>query len=140
MHSELLPFIDWNFHPRQIIGPEEHIITAGDPTDMLFLLEDGVALAQNPSPLRCNQNSTDSKQAVRGGDVFYNAGSLLSLLEMLSLDTYRHDVLTRKECRVIGINRHEIKEMWDRDNRLAWPLSCSIAATITQRRQSQFLM
>ena len=140
MHAELLPFIDWNHHPRQIIGPEERIISAGDPTDMLFLLEDGVALAQNASTLRAYQNSTDSKQAVSGGDVIYNAGALLSLLEMLSLDTYRYDVLTRKECRVIGINRHEIKAMWDRDNQLAWPLSCSIAATITQRRQSQFLM
>jgi hypothetical protein len=65
---------------------------------------------------------------------------LLSLLEMLSLDAYRHDVLAREECRVIGINRQEIKAMWDRDNRLAWPLSCSIAATITQRRQTRFLM
>jgi hypothetical protein len=59
---------------------------------------------------------------------------------MLSLDAYRHDVLAHEECRVIGINRHEIKAMWDRDNRMAWPLSCSIAATITQRRQTRFLM
>jgi len=59
---------------------------------------------------------------------------------MLSLDAYRHDVIALEECRVIGINRAEIKTMWNRDNKLAWPLSCSIAATITQRRQTRFLI
>ena len=136
MQADLLPFIDWSHHPRQIIAPEDLIITAGDPTDMLFLLEEGEALAPNAAP-RGQHHPADAASA---GDIAYAAGALLSLLEMLSLDAYRHDVLAREECRVIGINRHEIKAMWDRDNRLAWPLSCSIAATITQRRQTRFLM
>jgi CRP-like cAMP-binding protein len=136
MQADLLPFIDWSHHPRQIIAPEDRIITAGDPTDMLFLLEEGEALAPNAA-LRGQHHPADAAGA---GDIAYAAGALLSLLEMLSLDAYRHDVLAREECRVIGINRQEIKAMWDRDNRLAWPLSCSIAATITQRRQTRFLM
>ena len=136
MQADLLPFIDWSHHPRQIIAPEDRIITAGDPTDMLFLLEEGEALAPNAAP-RGQHHPADTAGA---GDIAYAAGALLSLLEMLSLDAYRHDVLAREECRVIGINRQEIKAMWDRDNRLAWPLSCSIAATITQRRQTRFLM
>ena len=136
MQADLLPFIDWSHHPRQIIAPEDRIITAGDPTAMLFLLEEGAALAPNAA-LRGQHHPADAAGA---GDIAYAAGALLSLLEMLSLDAYRHDVLAREECRVIGINRQEIKAMWDRDNRLAWPLSCSIAATITQRRQTRFLM
>jgi CRP-like cAMP-binding protein len=136
MQADLLPFIDWSHHPRQIIAPEDRIITSGDPTDMLFLLEEGEALAPNAA-LRGQHHPADAAGA---GDIAYAAGALLSLLEMLSLDAYRHDVLAREECRVIGINRQEIKAMWDRDNRLAWPLSCSIAATITQRRQTRFLM
>ena len=136
MQADLLPFIDWSHHPRQIIAPEDRIITAGDPTDMLFLLKEGEALAPNAAP-RGQHYPADAAGA---GDIAYAAGALLSLLEMLSLDAYRHDVLAREECRVIGINRQEIKAMWDRDNRLAWPLSCSIAATITQRRQTRFLM
>jgi CRP-like cAMP-binding protein len=136
MQADLLPFIDWSHHPRQIIAPEDRIITAGDPTDMLFLLEEGEALAPNAA-LRGQHHPADAAGA---GDIAYAAGALLSLLEMLSLDAYRHDVLAREECRVIGINRQEIRAMWDRDNRLAWPLSCSIAATITQRRQTRFLM
>ena len=139
MQADLLPFIDWSHHPRQIIAPRERIITAGDSTDMLFLLEDGVALAQDAA-LCGHQQCADPAKGASGGDITYAAGALLSLLEMLSLDAYRHDVLAHEECRVIGINRHEIKAMWDRDNRMAWPLSCSIAATITQRRQTRFLM
>ena len=139
MQANLLPFIDWSHHPRQIIAPRERIITAGEPTDMLFLLEDGVALA--PDATLCGHpHRADPVKGACGGDITYAAGALLSLLEMLSLEAYRHDVLAHEECRVIGINRHEIKAMWDRDNRMAWPLSCSIAATITQRRRTRFLM
>ena len=139
MQADLLPFIDWSHHPRQIIAPRERIITAGDPTDMLFLLEDGVALAPDAA-LHDHLHRADPAKGASGGDITYAAGALLSMLEMLSLDAYRHDVMAHQECRVIGINRHEIKAMWDRDNRMAWPLSCSIAATITQRRQTRFLM
>ena len=139
MQSDLLPFIDWNYHPRQVIPPRERIITAGDPTEMLFLLESGVALAPNAG-VRGHKYSPDSVKKANRNDITYAAGALLSLLEMLALDAYRHDVMAHQECRVIGINRHEIKAMWDRDNRMAWPLSCSIAATITQRRQTRFLI
>ena len=139
MQADLLPFIDWSHHPRQIIAPRRRVITAGDPTDMLFLLEDGVALA--PGAALCgHQHRAGPVKGASDGDITYAAGALLSLLEMLSLDAYLHDVSALDECRVIGINRDEIKAMWDRDNRMAWPLSCSIAATITQRRQTRFLM
>ncbi len=139
MQADLLPFIDWKHHPRQVIAPRERIITAGDPTEMLFLLESGVALASDAAG-RGHKHPTDLAKKASGSDITYVAGALLSLLELLSLDTYRHDVLAYEECRIIGINRHEIKAMWNRDNRLAWPLSCSIAAAITQRRQTRFLM
>ena len=139
MQSDLLPFIDWNYHPRQVIPPRERIITAGDPTEMLFLLESGVALAPNAA-VRGHKHSPDLVKKANMNDITYAAGALLSLLEMLALDAYRHDVLAHEECRVIGIDRHEIKAMWNRENRMAWPLSCSIAAAITQRRQTRFLL
>tara|TARA_B100001057_G_scaffold434546_1_gene464256 strand:- start:402 stop:821 length:420 start_codon:yes stop_codon:yes gene_type:complete len=139
MQADLLPFIDWSHHPRQIIASQERIITADDPTDMLFLLEKGVALAPNAALLNQPQH-TDKTKIVGNNDVTYRAGALLSLLEMLSLNVYRHDVIAHEECHVIGINRFEIKTMWDRDSHLAWPLSCSVAATITQRRQTRFLI
>ena len=139
MQADLLPFIDWNHHPRQIISPQERIITAGDPTDVLFLLEHGVALAPNAA-LDNQTRPNDTAKVSTENDMIYRTGALISLLEMLSLNVYRHDVLAYEKCRVIGINRHEIKAMWDRDDRLAWPLSRSIAATITQRRQIRFLM
>ena len=139
MQSDLLPFIDWKYHPRHVIPPRERIITAGDPTEMLFLLESGVALAPNAS-VTGHKHSPDSVKKANRNDITYAAGALLSLLEMLALDAYRHDVLANEECRVIGIDRHEIKAMWNRENRMAWPLSCSIAAAITQRRQTRFLL
>ena len=139
MHSDLLPFIDWKYHPRQVIPPRERIITAGDPTEMLFLLESGLALAPNAA-FRGHKYCPDSVKKASRNDITYAAGALLSLLEMLALDAYRHDVLAHEECRVIGIDRHEIKAMWNRENRMAWPLSCSIAAAITQCRQTRFLL
>ena len=139
MQSDLLPFIDWKYHPRQVIPSRERIITAGDPTEMLFLLESGVALAPNAA-VRGHKHSPDPVKKANRNDITYAAGALLSLLEMLALDAYRHDVLAHEECRVIGIDRHEIKAMWNRENRMAWPLSCSIAAAITQRRQTRFLL
>ncbi len=139
MQADLLPFIDWSHHPRQIIAPQDRIINSGDPTDNLFLLEDGVALAPKASLSNQQQPKNIAKRGL-ADDIIYKAGTLLSLLEMLSLEAYRHDVFAYAECRVIGINRHEIKAMWDRDSQLAWPLSCSIAATITQRRLTQFLI
>ncbi len=138
MQSDLLPFIDWKYHPRQVIPPRERIITAGDPTEMLFLLESGLALAPNAS-FRGHKYCPDPVKKASRNDITYAAGALLSLLEMLALEAYRHDVLAYEECRVIGIDRHEIKAMWNRENRMAWPLSCSIAAAITQRRQTRFL-
>ena len=139
MQADLLPFIDWSNHPRQIIAPQDRIITAGDPTDMLYLLEEGLALAPNAA-LRNQLQPIDKAKTADEVDITYKAGALLSLLEMLSLEAYRHDVLAREECRVIGINRQEIKTMWDHESHLAWPLSCSIATTITQLRQTQFLI
>ena len=96
-------------------------------------------IVKNLSSYQSGRFSECSKIACDNGNT-YAAGALLSLLEMLSLDAYRHDVIALEECRVIGINRAEIKTMWNRDNKLAWPLSCSIAATITQRRQTRFLI
>ena len=139
MQSDLLPFIDWKYHPRQVIPSRERIITAGDPTEMLFLLDSGVALAANAA-VRGHKHSPDPVNKADSNDITYAAGAILSMLEMLALDAYRHDVLAHKECRVIGIDRHEIKAMWNRENRIAWPLSCSIAAAITQRRQTRFLL
>ena len=139
MQVDLLPFIDWSHHPRQIVAPRDRIITGGDPTDMLFLLEQGLALAPKAA-LRNQLQPIDTAKIAGDVDITYKAGALISLLEMLSLETYRHDVFANEECRVIGINRQEIKTMWDRDSHLAWPLSRSIASTITQRRKTRFLI
>lgn len=135
MQADLLPFIDWDNHPRQIIAPQQMIIAAGDPTDMLFLLENGMAIAPSASiqPVTlAGRGKSTIDDAIP--DIRYEAGALLSLLEMLSLDFYRNNVLAKDECRVISINRHEVKAMWNRESQLAWPLSCSIASSITQRR------
>ena len=135
MQADLLPFIDWDNHPRQIIAPQQMIIATGDPTDMLFLLEHGVAIAPSAS-IRPMALGPQGKSATddTAEDICYEAGALLSLLEMLSLDFYRNNVLAKDECRVISINRHEVKAMWNSESQLAWPLSCSIASSITQRR------
>lgn len=125
MQADLLPFIDWKDQPRRVIAPSDKIIVAGEPTDTLFLLESGVAVAYGAA-----LNNAPADDGTK--DVQYQAGALLSLLEMLALESYLHDVCAMEECRVIGINRHAVKTMWQRQNRLAWPLSCSIAATITQ--------
>ena len=125
MQADLLPFIDWKDQPRRVIAPSDKIIVCGEPTDTLFLLETGVAVAYGAA---LNTGPTDDGNK----DVHYQAGALLSLLEMLALESYLHDVCALEECRVIGINRLEVKTMWQRQNQLAWPLACSIAATITQ--------
>jgi len=131
MQADLLPFIDWTTHPRRVFAPGARIIMAGDPTEMLFLLEDGVAEA----PHAALNPRAPADGCGNSGTIRYEAGSLLSLLEMLALEHYRHDVLARQECRVISISRSLVKAMWDRDSRLAWPLSCSIAAALTQNRE-----
>jgi CRP-like cAMP-binding protein len=131
MQADLLPFIDWTDSPRRICAAQERIIAAGDPTDTLLLLESGVAEARGAAiwPIKPAQPAAPSP------DIRYEAGALLSMLEMLSLDAYRNDVVAIAECRLISINRSTLKAMWDQDNHLAWPLSCSIAASITQNRQ-----
>jgi len=106
---------------------------------VLFLLEYGVALAPNAA-LHNQIQPNDTAKVSTDNEMIYRTGALLSLLEMLSLDVYRHDVLAYEKCWVVGIHRNDIKTMWDRDSQLAWPLSRSIAATITQRRQIRFLM
>ncbi|MDB3892135.1 cyclic nucleotide-binding domain-containing protein [Alphaproteobacteria bacterium] len=115
MTADLLPFIDWEGYPRRIIAAGEPIIAAGEPADQLYVLETGHAKVIDPA-------------------ITYKDGSLLSLLELLSLDEYRHSVIAVGECRVITIRRDRLKALWDQDNDLAWPLSCSIAADITQTR------
>ncbi len=118
MHVDLMPLLNLADYPRRIVGAGEKIISAGEPADTLFILESGRALAAKPGTI-------------------YENGSLLSVLDMLALDAFRHDVIAAENCRIIAIPRSLIKSIWDEEDKLAWPLSCSIAASLTQSRSAR---
>ena len=56
--------------------------------------ESGVALAPNAA-VGGDKHSLDPVKKADSNDITYAAGALLSLLEMLALDAYRHDVFWR---------------------------------------------
>ena len=43
MHETLTMLINWNNHPRRIVASGAYVISAGDPTDLLYLLDKGKA-------------------------------------------------------------------------------------------------
>ena len=89
MQADLLPFIDWSHHPRQIVAPRERIATAGDPTDCCFC-EDGVALA--PDAALCGHHHRADPAKGRGGDITMRQALCCPAGNAVTR-AYRHDVL-----------------------------------------------
>jgi len=114
MHDILLPLIDRDSCASRMVEAGRVIIAPGEPTSLLFLLQSGEARSSDGSHL--------------------GAGDMPSLCEALALDHYQStvDAVTACELRVIPLQRLEAAIR--QGGRLAWPLSRSIAAEVTQRR------
>jgi CRP-like cAMP-binding protein len=110
----LRPLLDWTSLPRQNIDADRMIIAGGEPTSILFCLEDGIA------------NGTDG--------IRYAAGELLGLCEVLALERYMTRIDAMTPCQLVVIHRETLEHALQRGGRLVLPLSRSIAADITQRR------
>jgi len=112
----LKPLLDWNSLPRQTVDAERTIIAGGEPTSILFCLEDGAA---------------------RGADgTSYGVGDMLGLCEVLALEHYATRIDAAAPCRLVVIHRETLERALRRGGRLVLPLSRSIAADITQRRMA----
>ena len=114
MHDIILPLIDPASCAVRTVEAGRVIIAPGEPTSLLFLLRAGEA------------RSSDGSHAV--------AGDMLSLCEALALDHYRSTVDAVTACELQVIPLPHLESAIRRGGRLAWPLSRSIAAEITQRR------
>ena len=114
MHDIPLPLIDQNNCAVRTVEAGRVIIAPGEPTSLLFRLQAGTA-----------QSSDGSS---------HGAGDLLSLCEALALDTYESTVDAITACELQVIPLQHLEAAIRRGGRLAWPLSRSIAAEITQRR------
>lgn len=114
MHELILPLIDPADCASRKVEAGRVIIAPGEPTSLLFLLQSGEA------------RSSDGSRPV--------SGDMLSLCEALALERYQStvDAMTACDLRVIPL-RH-LEDAIRRGGRLAWPLSRSIAAEVTQRR------
>lgn len=114
MNETLTMLIDWNNQPRRIVASGGHVISAGDPTDLLYLLESGQARARDG--MRCQ------------------TGDLVMVCEALSLAHYTTPVLAETECQIIILPQQMLEESLASGGAMVWPLSRSIAAEVTQRR------
>jgi len=112
----LKPLIAWDHLPRQDVRAGEVIIAGGEPTSMLFLLEEG--------------NATDL------GGHHYHGGDVLALCEALALDSYTAHISASTPCRLVPISKAMLETALQRGGRLVLPLSRSIAADVTQRRMA----
>lgn len=114
MHETLTMLIDWNSHPRRIVASGALVISAGDPTDLLYLLDKGNARA--------------------GDGVSCLTGNLMMLCEALALTHYTTPVLAETECEIIILPQLQLQQSLASGGAMVWPLSRSIAAEVTQRR------
>ena len=112
----LKPLLDWTSLPRQTVGAGRMIIAGGEPTSILFCLEDGTADASDGTG--------------------YGVGDMLGLCEVLALDHYVTRINAIDPCRLVVIHREALESALERGGRLVLPLSRSIAADITQRRMA----
>ena len=110
----LKSLIDWDAQPRHLVEAGTPIIASGEPTRLIFCLEDG--------------------QARDDDGHGYDAGDLLLVCEALALDHYRTSVTALEPCRLIAIREDVLEAGLKRGGRLVWPLSRSIASDITRRR------
>ncbi len=114
MHDIILPLIDPAGCALRTVEAGRAIIAPGEPTSLLFLLRAGDA------------RSSDGSCPV--------AGDMLSLCEALALDHYRSTVDAVSACELQVIPLPHLESAIRQGGRLAWPLSRSIAAEVTQRR------
>mgnify|MGYP006219116213 CR=1 FL=1 len=114
MHDIILPLIDPDGCASRTVEAGRVIIAPDEPTSLLFLLRAGDA------------RSSDGSHAV--------AGDMLSLCEALALDRYKSTVDAVTACELQVIPLQKLESAIRRGGRLAWPLSRSIAAEVTQRR------
>lgn len=112
----LKPLLDWTSLPRQTVDAGRMIIAGGEPTSILFCLEDGTARA--------------------GDGTGYDVGDMLGLCEALALEQYMTRIDAIDPCRLVVIHRDTLESALQRGGRLVLPLSRSIAADITQRRMA----
>ena len=110
----LKSLIDWDAQPRRLVEAGTPIIASGEPTRLIFCLEDGQARDDD------------------GHD--YGAGELLLVGESLALDHYRTSVAALAPCHLVAIHQDLLESGLKRGGRLVWPLSRSIASDITRRR------
>ena len=116
MHDIILPLIDPNGCASRTVEAGRVIIAPGEPTSLLFLLRAGEA------------RSSDGSYLV--------AGDVMSLCEALALERYRSSVDAVTACELQVIPLQHLESAIRQGGRLAWPLSRSIAAEVTQRRQA----
>ena len=110
----LKPLLDWTSLPRQTVDAGRMIIAGGEPTSILFCLEDGTARAADGTS--------------------YAVGDMLGLCEVLALEQYMTRIDAIDSCHLVVIHRETLENALQRGGRLVLPLSRSIAADITQRR------
>ena len=110
----LKSLIDWQAQPRRTVEAGSAIIASGEPTGLIFCLEEG--------------------QARDGDGLGYEAGDLLLVCEALALETYRTPVEATEACRLVAIRQDVLEDGLKRGGKLVWPLSRSIASDITRRR------
>ena len=114
MHDIILPLINPNgFTPRSVEAGRV-IIAPGEPTSLLFLLRDGEA------------RSSDGSSLV--------PGDMPSLCEALALERYHSTVEAVTACELQVIPLQDLELAIRQGGHLAWPLSRSIVAEVTQRR------
>ena len=77
----LKPLLDWNSLARQTVDADRAIIAGGEPTSILFCLEDGTAI------------SADGES--------YGVGDMLGLCEVLALDHYATRIDASAPCRLV---------------------------------------
>ena len=114
MHDILMPLIDWDRCQARYISARLPIIAPGEPTSVPFLLQSGQTRSSDGS--------------------LQSAGDILSLCEALALDRYRLAVNAVSDCELRVIETANLEAAIRKGGRLAWPLSRSIAAEVTQRR------
>ena len=114
MRDTLAMLIDWESHPRRIVAVGTPVIMAGDPTDLLHLLDKGRARAAD--------------------GIMCPDGHLMLVCEALALTHYRTPVFAESPCEVISLPQQLLQKSLAEGSAMVWPLSRSIAAEITQRR------
>ena len=114
MRDTLAMLIDWERHPRRIVATGAPVIMAGDPTDLLHLLDKGQARAAD--------------------GILCADGDLMLLCEALALAHYMTPVIAESPCEVITLPQLLLQKSLAKGSAMVWPLSRSIAAEITQRR------